>query len=422
MRGDLGGALALGCWRGAARLAAPALGLLLARRARAGREIAARLGERRGIHPAIRPEGRLIWVHAASVGETMSVLPVLHALAARAPLVALLLTTGTVTSAQLAAERLPPGALHQFVPLDVPRWVQRFLDHWRPDVGCFVESELWPALLSAAVERGIPLALLNARVSASSFRNWRRAPGFARRLLGGFGLIWARSAADAARIAALAGREIPSPGDLKFAAPALPGDFADLRALVTQFAGRPTWVAASLHAGEDAAVVHAHEFLSARHPGLITVLVPRHPDRGAAIAAAYAVARRSAGEPVPSGGLYLADTLGELGLFYRLAACVFMGGSLVARGGQNPLEPARLGRPVAIGPHHENFAEACAALRAAGGLTDVAGAASLAAWADCMLGDPAARALAGQAAQAAADRWADLPDRSAAALLELMRR
>jgi 3-deoxy-D-manno-octulosonic-acid transferase len=417
--GGLRGALLAAAWSAAGTLAEPALRLMLASRVRAGKERKGRLAERRGIEAAPRPAGRLLWMHAASVGETISILPVLRELAALAPDLTLLLTTGTVTSADIAAARLPAGALHRFVPLDAPRWIGRFLDHWRPDAACFVESEIWPNTLAAARRRGIPLALLNGRLSERSFRHWRRAAGLSRRLFGGFALIWARSEADAARFAALGGAAARAPGDLKFAAAPLPADGAALAALRGAVAGCPVWVAASLHPGE--VVADAHGRLLARHPSLITILVPRHPRRGAAMAAGHALKRRSLGAPPCVGQLYLADTLGELGLFYRLACCAFVGGSLVAHGGQNPLEPARLGCPVAAGPHMENFAQACAALRQAGGLADVTEAAGLADWVDHMLSDPAARFAAAEAGRAAAQRWADLPERSARALLALVR-
>jgi 3-deoxy-D-manno-octulosonic-acid transferase len=299
--GGWSGALLAGIWSGAARLAEPPLRLALARRVRQGKEIAARLPERRGIDPTLRPPGRLLWMHAASVGETISILPVLHALGAIAPALTLLLTTGTVTSAEIAAARLPPGALHRFVPLDVPRWIGRFLDHWRPDLACFVESEIWPNTLEAATSRLIPLALLNGRLSEPSFQNWRRAPDLARRLFAQFALIRARSQPDADRFAQLAGRMVEAPGDLKFAAPPLPADPVALDAIRATIGDSPVWIAASLHPGEDAIAAAAHQRLLRRHPGLVTIVVPRHPRRGPAMASAHEMARRSLGQPLAPG-------------------------------------------------------------------------------------------------------------------------
>ncbi len=407
-------------WQGGATLAAPALRVLLARRVARGKELAGRLAERRGIDATNRPEGRLIWLHAASLGETLSILPVMDALAAVAPGVTLLLTTGTVTSARIAAERLPAGARHRFVPLDVPRWAARFLDHWRPDAACFVESEIWPSLLEAAARRDIPVALLNGRLSATSYARWRRAPGFARRLFGRLRLIWARSERDAARLGDLAGRAVAAPGDLKFASPALPVEAAALAAARAALGGAPVFVAASVHPGEDAMVAAAHAGLVASVPLLATILVPRHPGRGAEMAAAVGAGLRSSGAVPVAGGLYVADTLGELGLFYRLADCVLVGGSLVPHGGQNPLEPARLGRAIAMGPYTGNFEEACGALTAGGGLARVVDGATLRDWVAEMLGDAAARTRMGDAAAAASRHWEELPAAAAQALLAMM--
>jgi len=415
-------------WAAATTLAAPVLRIMLWRRLCLGKEIAGRLAERRGIDVTPRPPGRLLWLHAASVGETVSILPVLTALAARAPALTVLLTTGTATSARLLARRLEAGleerVLHRFVPLDVPAWVARFLDHWRPDAAAFVESELWPNLLLASRRRGIPMLLLNARMSERSMAGWRRVPGLARLVLGCFAHVQARSPTDAARLQALGATSVSAPGDLKFAAPELPADPAELERLRAVLAGRPIWLAASTHKGEEALVFAAHRVLASAHPGLLTILVPRHPERGAEIAAACGdirVLRRSLGAAPPDQGVWLADTLGELGLWYRLARIVFVGRSLLAPGGgQNPLEPARLGCAVAAGPHTANFLDAVQVLEAAGALTLVADAPALAAWVAAMLADPARLAAAGAAGRAGAARWADLPDRTAQALLALL--
>lgn len=409
----------------AAGLAMPGLRLLLLRRTRRGKEDAARLAERRGRAGAPRPDGRLLWLHAASVGETVSVLPLLAELRAAAPSLAVLFTTGTVTSASLLAQRVPCGrVVHQFAPLDVPRWARRFLDHWRPDLAVFVESEIWPNLLAASRRRGIPTVLLNARLSARSCARWRRAPGFARALFGGFALVLAQSGADAARLRSLGAGAVEVPGNLKFAAAPLPAAPNEVSALRAAIGARPAWLAASTHPGEDAAVRAVHAALAPHHPALLTVIVPRHPGRGAAVAAAMdglAVTRRALGEGPPSGaGVWVADTLGELGLFYAAIGLAFVGGSLVAHGGQNVLEPARLGCAVAVGRWTANFAEPVAALHAAGGLVQVDDAPALAAWVDALLRDPVRRAAMGHAAQAGATRDADLPRRLAARLLAML--
>ncbi|MCW3473345.1 3-deoxy-D-manno-octulosonic acid transferase [Limobrevibacterium gyesilva] len=416
-------------YAGAATIATPGLRLMLAGRARRGKEVAARLPERRGIDGTARPPGRLLWLHAASVGETVSVLPVLAALAQSSPEVTVLMTTGTVTSATLLARRLPElglqaRVLHRFVPLDVPAWTARFLDHWRPDAAAFVESEIWPNLLTGCRRRGIPTMLVNARLSARSFARWRRLPRLAQALFGSFDRLQAQSDGDAERLRALGAPPSLLTGNLKFAADPLPADAAELAQLRRLVAGRPVWLAASTHPGEEAALLEAHSMLARRHQRLLTIVVPRHPERGRDIAAragSLAVARRSAGEGPPAGeGLWIADTLGELGLFYRLVGHAFVGRSLGEHGGQNPLEPARLGCAVAVGPNVENFRDPVAILEAAGALARVADVASLVDWVDRMLQDPARRASMGEAGMAASRRYADLPARVAAAVAELL--
>ncbi len=412
-----------------ATLAAPGLRWMLARRVRRGKEIAARLDERFGIDATPRPAGRLLWLHAASVGETMSVLPVLTALARMAPDATVLLTTGTVTSATTLARRLPGYSgqvLHRFVPLDVPAWVARFLDHWRPDAAAFVESEIWPNVLAGCAARGVPTMLVNARLSARSFGRWRRAPGLARALFGGFARVQAQSAADAERLAAVGAPVAGLIGNLKFAADPLPFDAAELRRLEASLGGRNLWLAACVHPGEEAAVRTVQSRLAGDHPGLLAIVVPRHPERGPEFAgrlAALGVTRRGAGEGPPAqGGVWIADTLGELGLFYRLVGHAFVGRSLGAKGGQNPIEPARLGCAVAVGPDTQNFADVVAVLERAGALTQVADAGALAGWVDLMLRDPAARARMGAAGIAAANRGAELPGLVAAALVDILGR
>jgi 3-deoxy-D-manno-octulosonic-acid transferase len=398
--------------------AAPVLRLLLRRRVARGKEVAARLAERWGAEASPRPPGRLLWLHAASVGETISVLPVLAAFAERVPDASVLMTTGTVTSAELLGRRLIELGLsgrvaHRFVPLDVPAWGARFLDHWRPDVAGLVESEIWPNLIGACRRRRIPLVLVNGRLSARSFARWRRLPGTARTLFASFAVVQAQSAADAARLAALGAPAGLPPGNLKFAAPPLPVPPEALPGVRAAIAGRPAWLAASTHPGEEAAMVAVHAALARRHPGLLTLIAPRHPHRGPEIAGmvnAVPLTRRSLGQgPPDGGGVWLVDTLGELGLFYAAIGIAFVGGSLVAHGGQNPLEPARLGCAVAVGPHVANFAGPVAALAAAGALQQVQDAAALERWVDAMLSDPARRRRMGEAGIAAANRDADLP-------------
>lgn len=413
-------------WSASAALAAPAIRLMLRRRAARGKELPERLPERYGIDPTLRPAGTLIWLHAASVGETISLLPLLRALTDRTPATALV-TTGTVTSAALLAQRLPEQGLdtrvlHRFVPLDVPSWVARFLDHWQPDLGVLVESELWPNLIAAAHTRRIPLALINARMSSRSLRGWQRAPGFARSILGSFALIDAQSPEDAARLIALGASNASSSGNLKLAAEPLPADETTLAAARASLTGRPAWVAASLHPGEDEIILAAHTALRETFPDLTTILVPRHPDRGPAIAQLTNGALRSAGQTPAPGQIWIADTLNELGLWYRLAPIALIGRSLVPPGGgQNPLEPARLACAVATGPFTANFAEPVRILQSADALHAVTDAPTITAWVGAMLADPAARTATGHRAAAAVAGHDHLPARLADTLLGLLR-
>jgi 3-deoxy-D-manno-octulosonic-acid transferase len=345
----------------ATRLAEPLAPALLARRVARGKEDPARLGERLGKAGMPRPEGVLVWLHGASVGETLSLIALVEALAAARPDVTLLVTSGTRTSAALMAERLPAGAIHQYLPVDGPAAVGRFLDHWRPSLGVFVESELWPNLLLAARERGVRLALLSAKLSEASFRGWRRAPAAARRLLGCFDLILAQDDRADERITALGG-EVSGIADLKFGAAPLPADEATLSARKAELGARPMTLAASTHPLEEALIwARWRSVVEGRADKPLLVIVPRHPERGPAIAAAarlegFATGLQSADASLDVD-LFVADALGELGLWLRLARLAVMGGSFVEGvGGHNPLESARLGTPVVSGPKVENWA------------------------------------------------------------------
>ncbi len=415
-------------YAGLATAAAPGLRLWLRYRLAHDKEAPGRLDERRGIDPTPRPPGRLLWLHAASVGETASVLPLIPLLLDASPEVNVLFTTGTVTSARLLAQRLEPArrgrVVHRFVPLDVPAWGARFLDHWRPDAAAFLESELWPNLLAACRARAIPLMLVNARMSDRSFARWQRLPWLMGSLLGDVTCVQARSGVDADRFGTLGAATVTAPGDLKLAAPPLPVDEAVLEQVRAELAGRPVWLAASTHPGEEALICDVHRTVAANHPDLLTIIAPRHPERGpdiAAEAAGLPVALRSRGEAPPAGGIWVADTLGELGLWYRLAPLTFVGRSLLSPGGgQNPLEPARLGCAMAVGPHTGNFAEHVALLCGAGALTVVEDAAALARFVTQMLGDPRLCADIGQRAAAAVQAEGDVVGHTVEALLQLL--
>ena len=413
-------------WAGAATLASPALRILLHYRVTRGKEIAFRLPERRGIDPTPRPTGRLLWMHAASVGETMSILPVLAAFGELAPDLTVVLTTGTVTSARLLGQRLPgmgltARVLHRFAPLDVPAWVGRFLDHWRPDAAAFVESELWPNILTACRTRAVPAALINARMSVKAHAAWSRAPWAARLVLEGFARIRARGEEDATRLRDLGADRVDVIGDLKLAATTLPAEPELLREMTELLVGRPVFLAASTHPGEEALIQIVHDALRQSHPGLLTIIAPRHPERGAELAELLHAPRRQLGESPPSEGVWIADTLDELGLWYRLAQVVFVGRSLIAPGGgQNPLEPARLGRAIAIGPYAENFTGHVALLQAADALEVTQDVDALIRFTNAMLADPESRRHMGDRARVAVKTTGTLAVDTAQALLELM--
>ncbi len=401
-------------YRSLTAAAAPLVVRYLDWRCRRGKEESGRLGERFGVASACRPPAPLVWVHAASVGEAASVLALIERILAERPAIEVLMTTGTVAAARLLQPRLPERARHQFVPVDLPRAVERFLDRWHPDLAIWVESELWPNLVLATHRRGIPLLLANARLSARSLARWRLLPGLVRPVLRAFALCLAQDDVQAERFRRLGARAVASVGDLKSAAAPLAADPAALATLRHQIGARPLWLAASTHAGEEEIAGAAHLRIARDHPGLLTIVVPRHPVRGPAIAErlraqGLRVARRGpAGQArglkahgAAIGGdtdIYLADTLGELGLFFRLAGIAFIGGSLVQKGGHNPFEAARLDCAVLHGPDMANCAAMADALDDGGAALTVGDAESLAGAVSLLLADPAERAARARAA------------------------
>jgi 3-deoxy-D-manno-octulosonic-acid transferase len=414
------GELALGLYRLVGRLATPAIALVLAGRTRAGKEDPNRRNERLGRPRRPRPAGPLIWVHAASVGETVSVLPLVERLVGEG--VHVLVTSGTVTSARIAADRLPAGAFHQYAPVDLPACVDGFLDHWRPGAALFVESEIWPTTIAATHRRGIPLVLVNARMSPRSFARWQRLDGLPRALFGRFTAALAQAEGDGERLAALGVGSVAVTGNLKFDGLPLGRDPDQAARLAAAIGDRPVWVAASTHPGEEAVAVEAHRIARERLAGLLTVIAPRHPERGDALRRDFAeqglvVTSRSLGEwPGPRTDVHLADTIGEMGLVYGSAPIAFVGGSIAPRGGQNPIEPARLGVAVLHGPATQNFAEVYGDLDAVGGATAITDAESLAAAVVRLTLDPAARRAQVAAAQAVVTRSEGALARTMAAL------
>ena len=408
---------ALFVYRQVTRLLEPLAPRLLDARARKGKEDPVRVDERLGLASVARPAGDLVWLHGVSVGETLSLLPVVEALQRTRPDLSILVTSGTLTSANLLARRLPAGVIHQFAPVDAPGVVADFLDHWRPSLGVFVESELWPNLLLEAHRRGVKLVLASARITEKTVDGWRRFPGAVKRILQAFDRVLPQDDLSAMRLQSL-GARIDGQVNLKLAGEAPPHDAAAFTRLSAAIGDRPVIVAASTHDGEEIAIVRALDRLAER---LCLILVPRHPDRSPAIAAelsgeGYRFALRSQGQqPNADTDLYVADTLGEMGLFLRLADVVVMGGSFSQAlnkppvGGHNPLEPARLGKPAVTGPDMTNWAAVTEALVAAGGLTVVRGPYDLAEVIAPLLADEkAATAMGDRARRAAADAGSGL--------------
>lgn len=394
-------------YRAAGRLVEPIAPALLGWRRRRGKEHPLRWSEKLGKASLPRPEGTLAWLHGASVGETAALSPLVEALCAEG--FAVLVTSGTTTSARMLQTRLPAGAMHQFAPLDLPGPTRRFLDHWRPAFAMIAESELWPGWIEATHRRGAPLFIVNARMSERSYGRWRRRPALISAMLSRIAMVFARTREDGERFLDLGAPRVVVAGNLKYDAPALPADPAALAELGAAIGARATWAAASTHEGEEQIALDVHRALAPRFPDLLTLIAPRHPERGEAVsalarAAGLKVTRRSLGErPGPQTQVHVIDTIGELGLVYRVVGAAFVGGSLVQRGGQNPIEPARLGVAALHGPHVSNFTEDYALLDAQGGGVPVADAQALAVALAGFLGAPARLRAAGRAASEAVE-------------------
>lgn len=357
----------LSLYRGATTLLKPLAGLVLNQRARRGKEDPARLGERRGEAGLPRPDGRLAWLHAASVGESLVALTLAERLLSQTPDLHVLITSGTRTSASLIARRAPDRVIHQFPPVDSLAWVRRFLGHWRPDLAVFIESELWPNLIGETAARHIPLALVNARMNAASLRRWERWPASARTLLAAFDWIGAADQRTSEGLTLLSGRPAPLVGNLKLEA-GLPDPDPDALARARAAVGdRKVFVAASTHDGEEELLAATHAKLLSRRPDALMILAPRHPERAIAAGDALDVegltfATRSAGETPEGKPVWLADTLGEMGLWYSLApAAVICGSFRPGIGGHNPVEATRAGAAVITGPYTDSFGDVFAA-------------------------------------------------------------
>ena len=369
--------LGLKVYRGATRAFQAAAPLVLGHRERQGKEAPERRAERYGLSDVARPEGQLVWFHAASVGETNAILPVIEGLKAKRPNLSFLLTTGTRTSARLAKERLGETAIHQFVPLDTPTFAKRFIEHWRPDAAAFTESEIWPNLIVETSAAGIPLLLINARISKRSYQRWRKRPGLSAPLFNRFDLVLSQNQRFARWFKELGARSVTIAGNLKIDAPPLPVDMRAYEQLAQSVSGRRGYIAASTHPGEEELIADAHRIIAKQFEGFLTVIAPRHPERGPAIAEmlkarGLRVAQRSLNAlPEASTDIYIADTIGEMGTLYALCPIAFIGGSLVDKGGQNPIEAIRHGAAVLSGPSGTNFRDVYDALLAKDAVTIV---------------------------------------------------
>ncbi|MDF1720397.1 MAG: 3-deoxy-D-manno-octulosonic acid transferase [Minwuia sp.] len=387
-------------YHGLGTVLTPLAPLLLRRRLRAGKEDPARLGERLGQPGRRRPQGLLIWIHAASVGESQSVLALIGRLREKRPDIAILVTTGTVTSAELISRHLPDGAFHQFVPLDLPGPTRRFMEHWKPDAAFWVESELWPGLIRAMHSTGKPLVLLNGRMSARSFRRWRRLRPVIAGLLGCFTKVLTQGAEYTDRFRVLGARNVVEAGNLKHAAEPLSADPGELTRLQALIGNRPVWLAASVHPGEELTLLAAQQRIAATVPDALLIIVPRHPARADEMlhpftAQGIGTGFRSAGQdPTPDTAVHVADTMGELGLFYRLAQVAVIGGSFIPHGGQNLLEAARLGCVPICGPHMDNFREIADEMSTSGAMIPVQNADGLSSALLDLLQSPDGRARA----------------------------
>ena len=406
--------LGLKIYRAASRAAEPIASVMLQRRLKSGKEDPTRISERRGVASRERPDGMLVWIHGASVGESLSVIPLVQRLLEMRPDLNFLVTTGTVTSAKLMRDRLPPRAFHQFIPLDHPDFVDAFLDHWRPDAAIFVESEFWPNLILTARKKVGAMALVNGRISPQSFNDWKRQPNTIRYLLSSFDTIIAQDYQNADRLVELSGGKVEMFGNLKNAAPALPANEQQVTDLKLAIGQRPVWLAASTHPGEEDLAVAAHEILRKEFDNLLTIIAPRHPNRGAeameiASANGLRAGLRSAGDEITDDlDVYIADTLGELGIFYRLCNIAFVGGGVTPKGGHNPLEPARLGVAILHGPHTFNFVETYKGMRDVGGAALIRNDRELATAVRRLMADEKTRDTMSKAARSAAEANAEL--------------
>lgn len=396
-------------------LLSPLILLFLLYRLIKKKEDRSRFNERLGFPKHKRPSGKLIWMHGASVGECLSMMPLVKKLLDSDKKLHIMVTSGTVTSAALMEKRLPERAFHQYIPIDSMGAAKRFVRYWNPQAVLWFESDFWPNLLSAIHAQDIPLVLLNGRISDRSFAKWQKFPAFIRYIQHLFTLSFGQTKEDARRLEVLGAKTVVSTGNLKFAAVYPPFDVSELKKMKQDIGGRPVWCMGSTHAHEEEKGACVHQQLEKQYRNLLTVLSPRHPNRGDEIEhmlkkKKLRVARRSRNEPItPATQVYLADTIGEMGLIYQLAPFVFVGGSFVPFGGQNMLEPMRLHRTVFVGPHAFNFREIVAQAKEQEALIEVQDTEALCKWLTAFFLKPAeAEKIATRAEKMAASEMAVL--------------
>lgn len=404
-------------WVGISRVLAPILARKETAKLRAAGVSLERAREKQGYATHERQSnGPVIWFHAASVGESLSVLALITRMGAALPDAQFVITSGTASSAALLAKRMPPRAIHQFAPLDAPGPLTRFLDHWHPDAAVFVESELWPQMLRRTRDRGVRMVLVNARLSERSLARWLKMPRLARYMLECFDLIVTQNQTMGDAMIAIGAPpdRVLRGSNLKSMAGPLPVDMAQLAQTKTALGDRPRWVASSTHEGEEAVVLQAHQTLQDRWPVLCLILAPRHTERATEVTklvadAGLSMSRRTQGD-APDKQVFLADTMGELGTWYSLSDIVFLGGGLAPKGGHNPYEVAHMGAGVITGPHVFNFAETYDQMTEAGAAFVVQDAATLAAQVGALLADAELRAATCTAARSFAAAQSDQLD------------
>lgn len=358
-------------YRYAGAAAYPLIGGYVSWRAAKGKEDHSRRRERYGYSEVARPSGPLVWMHAASVGETSAVIPMVEYLASHD--IHVVLTTGTVTSAKIVVDRLAGIAIHQYVPLDLKPAVNKFLNHWKPDLAIIAESEIWPMTILELGARRVPQVLINARLSDRSFARWKKRSYLAEALMENLAHVVAQSELDGERYRELGARPVTVSGNLKADTVPLPANWNDLDSLKEQIGDRPVWAAVSTHPGEEEIAAEVHEKLLRKYPKALTVIVPRHPARSEEVegmlkARGLDVVRRTSGQPITADtDIFLGDTIGEMGLYLRLTEIAFVGKSLTGEGGQNPLEPAALETAVLSGKEVQNFRDSYDRLVKSGG-------------------------------------------------------